>query len=40
MSIDPSIPELQFFLNLILKIQGEGEMTMMLHTTTGLDNSI
>ena len=29
MSIDPSIPEIQNFLNLTLKIQGEGEMTMM-----------
>ena len=31
MSIDPSIPEIQNFLNLTLKIQGESEMTMMLH---------
>ena len=30
-SIDPTIPEKQNFLNLTLKIQGEGEMKMMLH---------
>ena len=34
MSIDPSIPEIQYFLNLTLKIEGEGEMTMMLHNYT------
>ena len=31
MSIDLSIPEIQNFLNLTLKIQGEGEMAMMMH---------
>ena len=31
MSINPSFPVIQNFLNLTLKIQGEGEMTMMLH---------
>ena len=31
MSIYPSIPEIQNFLNLTLKILGEDEMTMMLH---------
>ena len=31
LSIDPSIPEIQNFINLTLKIQGEGEMTMVLH---------
>ena len=31
MSIDPSIAEIIFFLNLTLKIQGQGQMTMMLH---------
>ena len=31
MSIGPSIPEIQNFQNLTLKIQGEDEMTMMLH---------
>ena len=31
MSIDPSIPEIQNVLNWTLKIQGEGEMTIMLH---------
>ena len=31
MSIGPSIPEIQHFQNLTLKIQGQGQMTMMLH---------
>ena len=31
MSIDPSIPEIQHFQNLTLKIQGQGHMIMMLH---------
>ena len=31
MSIDPDILEIQNFLNLTLKVQGESEMTMMLH---------
>ena len=31
MLIDPSIPEIENFLNLTLKIQGQGEMKMMLH---------
>ena len=31
MSIELSIPEIQNFLNLTLKIQGEGEMAMMMH---------
>ena len=31
MSISPSIPEIQHFQNLTLKIQGQGQMTMMLH---------
>ena len=31
MSIGPSIPEIQYFQNLTLKIQGQGQMTMMLH---------
>ena len=31
MPIAPSIPEIQNFLHLTLKIQGEGEKTMMLH---------
>ena len=31
MSIGPSIPEMQHFQNLTLKIQGQGQMTMMLH---------
>ena len=31
MSIGPSIPGLQHFQNLTLKIQGQGQMTMMLH---------
>ena len=30
MLIDPSIPEIQNFLEVTLKIQGEGEVTMML----------
>ena len=30
MSISPSIPEIQHFQNLTLKIQGQGQMTMML----------
>ena len=32
MSIGPSIPEIQHFQNLTLKIQGQGQMTMMVHT--------
>ena len=31
MSIGPSNPEIQHFQNLTLKIQGQGQMTMMLH---------
>ena len=31
MSIGPSIPEIQHVQNLTLKIQGQGQMTMMLH---------
>ena len=31
MSIDPSIPEIQQIQNLTLKIQGQGQMTTMLH---------
>ena len=31
MSIGPSIPEIQHFQNLTLRIQGQGQMTMMLH---------
>ena len=31
MSIGPSIPEIQHFQNYALKIQGQGQMTMMLH---------
>ena len=31
MSIGPLIPEIQHFQNLTLKIQGQGQMTMMLH---------
>ena len=31
MSIGPPIPEIQHFQNLTLKIQGQGQMTMMLH---------
>ena len=31
MSIALSIPEIQHFQNLTLKIQGQGQMTMMLH---------
>ena len=31
MSISPSNPEIQHFQNLTLKIQGQGQMTMMLH---------
>ena len=31
MSIGPPIPEIQHFPNLTLKIQGQGQMTMMLH---------
>ena len=31
MSIGPSIPEIQHFENLTLKIQDQGQMTMMLH---------
>ena len=31
MSIGPPIPGIQHFLNLTLKIQGQGQMTMMLH---------
>ena len=31
MSIGPSIPEIQHFQNLTLKIHGQGQMTMMLH---------
>ena len=31
MSIGPSIPEIQHFQYLTLKIQGQGQMTMMLH---------
>ena len=31
MSIAPSIPEIQHIQNLTLKIQGQGQMTMMLH---------
>ena len=31
MSIGPSIPEIQHFQNLTLKIQGQGQMSMMLH---------
>ena len=31
MSIGPSIPEIQHFQNFTLKIQGQGQMTMMLH---------
>ena len=31
MSIDPPIPEIKHFQNLTLKIQGQGQMTMMLH---------
>ena len=31
MSIGPSIPKIQHFQNLTLKIQGQGQMTMMLH---------
>ena len=32
MSIGPSIPDIQHFQNLTLKIQGQGQMTMMLHS--------
>ena len=31
MSISPSIPEIQHFQNLTLKIQGQGQMIMMVH---------
>ena len=31
MSIGPSIPEIEHFQYLTLKIQGQGQMTMMLH---------
>ena len=31
MSIGPSIPEIQHFQNWTLKIQGQGQMTMMVH---------
>ena len=31
MSIGPPIPEIQYFQNLTLKIEGQGQMTMMLH---------
>ena len=31
MSIGPSIPEIQYFQNLTFKIQGQGQMTMVLH---------
>ena len=31
MSIDPPIPEIQYFQILTLKIKGQGQMTMMLH---------
>ena len=31
MSIGPPIPEIQYFQHLTLKIQGQGQMTMMLH---------
>ena len=32
MSIGPSIPDIQHFQNLTLKIQGQGQITMMLHS--------
>ena len=31
MSISPPIPEIQYFQKLTLNIQGQGQMTMMLH---------
>ena len=31
MSIGPPIPEIQYFLNLAFKIEGQCQMTMMLH---------
>ena len=39
MSIAPPIPEIQHFQNLILKIQGQGQMIMMLHNYS-LDKSM
>ena len=31
MSIGPPIPQIKHFQNMTLKIQGQGQMTMMLH---------